>query len=180
MNRFLQRMLIYYGSKLRLSRRARSTFVSSSGVIEPRRRRRRDFSTVMTCSHFTSVRSVRPFSSLGAIRTCKGSSRSVRLIEATIVKGYAGEAFPRSFWMINAGRVPCCSAPRPGDQFTSHISPRRGLGGPSCCLWLGCVCPGLTTHALCNHTFGTGMEKELSFFKSIWDGTEVGICVIKG
>src|SRR5579875_3102721 len=30
--------------------------------------------------------------------------------------------------MIKAGRIPCCSAPRPGDQLTSQISPRLGLG----------------------------------------------------
>src|SRR5579859_4549570 len=62
------------------------------------------------------------------MRTCKGSWRSVRLIEATMVSVYEEEALPRSFWMISAGRVPCCSAPRPGDQLTSQISPRRGLG----------------------------------------------------
>src|SRR5947209_10459408 len=75
------------------------------------------------------------------MRTCKGSSRSVRVIDATTVSGYEGEALPRSFWMISAGRVPCCSAPRPGDQFTSQISPRLGLGkigGVGCrvlCCW---------------------------------------------
>src|SRR5215471_13222186 len=62
------------------------------------------------------------------MRTCRGNSRSVRLIEATIVRGYVAEALPRSFWTIKAGLVPCCSAPRPGDQFTSQISPRLGLG----------------------------------------------------
>src|SRR5260370_25849575 len=75
------------GNRFQLSVSAVSTRLSSSEVIPPRRRMRRDFSMVMICSHLTSVKSVRPFSSDGAIRTCKGSSRSVRLIEATIVRG---------------------------------------------------------------------------------------------
>lgn len=41
--------------KLRLNLNARSTRASSSLVMTPRRRNRRDFSMVMTCSHFTSV-----------------------------------------------------------------------------------------------------------------------------
>src|SRR5690349_20803014 len=68
-----------YVKRSRLSLRARSTLLNSSLVITPRRRMRRDFSMVISCSHLTSVKSVRPFSSEGAIRICKGISRSVRL-----------------------------------------------------------------------------------------------------
>src|SRR4051794_39940257 len=84
-------------SKFKLKRRAVSTWRISSSLIAPRRRSRRDFSMVRSCSHLTSVSLVRPFSGEGKICTCRGNSRSVRLIEATIVRGYDEEAFPRSF-----------------------------------------------------------------------------------
>ena len=117
----------------------------------PRRLIKRDFSIVMICSHLTSVKSVNPFCELGVMRICNGNSRSVRLIEATIVKGYDDDVLPRSFCITNAGRVPRCSAPRPGDQFTSQISPRRGLGTPalaSCWMFqAGQRLPRLITHA---------------------------------
>src|SRR2546426_10275525 len=98
----------YYVNKLRLKRKATSTLANSSLLMEPRRRSRRDFSIVITCSHLTSVKSGRPFSAEGAIRTCNGSSRSVRLIEATIVRGEEEEALPPSVWVIKRGRVPFC------------------------------------------------------------------------
>src|SRR5437016_4253328 len=58
-------MLQNYDKRLRLTFKAVSTRLSSSLLILPRRRIKRDFSIVMTCSHFTSVKSVRPFSSEG-------------------------------------------------------------------------------------------------------------------
>src|SRR3981081_1420709 len=90
--------------------------------------------------------------------------------------------------MIKAGRTPCCSAPRPGDQFTSQISPRLGLGGAErawasfcfdCWGLGGCDCLAsllmqtYLNYKSSNHNVMTCIKKEAAVIKGFWEGTEV-------
>src|SRR5580700_7315913 len=108
--------------------------------------------------------------------------------------------------MIKAGRTPSCSAPRPGDQFTSQISPRLGLwpctdlvsrsfgfSGLGWAAWAACCLASLfmplyLNHAirercslfLCYHNFHAGIKKEAGVIECFWERTEVVVSIVEG
>ena len=107
----------------RLNLMALSTSSMLSLLSRPRRFSNRSFEMVRIWFVFMIEGWSSPPSG-GLICTFIGYTLTELEMAATIVVG--AFSLPISFWMTSAGRLPACSLPLAGFQFTSHTSPRLG------------------------------------------------------